>query len=104
MFQPLTRGQISQIVGLQLERLSRQLAEQATTLEVTDAARDAIAEEGYDPTYGARPLKRVIQQQLHNPLSTQILQGTIHEGSHITVDFDGDRFCIDSVNGVATQQ
>ena len=104
VFQPLTRGQISQIVGLQLERLSRQLAEQATTLEVTDAARDAIAEEGYDPTYGARPLKRVIQQQLHNPLATQILQGTVHEGSHVTVDFDGDRFCIDSVNGVATQQ
>ena len=103
VFKPLTRGQISQIVGLQLQRLSRQLAEQATTLEVTDAARDAIAEEGYDPTYGARPLKRVIQQQLHNPLATQILKGTVHEGSHVTVDFDGDRFCIDSVNGTATQ-
>ncbi|MBB75762.1 MAG: ATP-dependent chaperone ClpB [Planctomycetaceae bacterium] len=104
VFQPLTRGQISQIVGLQLERLSHQLAEQATTLEVTEAARDAIAEEGYDPTYGARPLKRVIQQQLHNPLATQILKGTVHEGSHVTVDFDGGQFCIDSVNGAATQQ
>ena len=71
-------------------------------LELTDDAKQLLAERGYDPTYGARPLKRVIQQQLHNPLATQILKGTVHEGSHVTVDFDGDQFCIDSVNGAAT--
>ena len=51
---------------------------------------------------GARPLKRVIQQKLHNPLATEILKGEIHEGSHVTIDFDGDQFAIESVNGAAS--
>ena len=99
IFHPLTRDQIGKIVGLQLDRLTSHLAEQVTTLEVTDAARNAIVVEGYDPSYGARPLKRVIQQQLHNPLATEILKGEVHEGSHVTIDFNGDQFTIDSVNG-----
>ena len=61
------------------------------TLEVTDAALDAVALIGYDPVYGARPLKRVIQQKLQNPLATELLKGTFSEGSTVKIDYqDGD--------------
>jgi ATP-dependent Clp protease ATP-binding subunit ClpB len=61
-------------------------------LTVTDAARKAIAAEGYDPTYGARPLKRIIQQRLQNPLATELLKGDIESGGGVVVDYDGEDF------------
>jgi ATP-dependent Clp protease ATP-binding subunit ClpB len=90
IFHPLDRAQIAKIVDLQLDRLRDQLDQKNVTLQVTDAARQAIANEGYDPTFGARPLKRVIQQRIQNPLATEILRGTVAEGGTVTIDYDGD--------------
>jgi ATP-dependent Clp protease ATP-binding subunit ClpB len=92
IFHPLGRGQIRQIVKLQIERLRKQLLQSQIELEVTEAAVDAIAERGYDPTYGARPLKRVIQQQIQNPLATEILKREFSEGSRVRVDFANGEF------------
>jgi len=92
VFHPLTREQIGKIVELQLKRLEATLAERDLRVEITDAAKKAIANEGYDPIYGARPLKRVIQQRLQNPLSTELLKGQIPEHGGVRIDHDGDDF------------
>jgi ATP-dependent Clp protease ATP-binding subunit ClpB len=91
IFHPLDRAQIRKIVDLQIERLQQQLGQANLQLDVTEEARDAIAERGYDPTYGARPLKRVIQQRIQNPLASEILKGEFPEGSLVRVDYrDGE--------------
>ena len=92
VFRPLDRAQIRKIVTLQLAGLSLRLQQSGLSLEVTDAAIDQIADSGYDPTYGARPLKRVIQREIQNPLATSILKAQYDEGTTIRADFDGDRF------------
>ncbi|MGE4274309.1 MAG: ATP-dependent chaperone ClpB [Desulfitobacterium sp.] len=86
VFHPLGQEHIRSIVEIQLDLLRKYLAPRKITLDLADAAQDIIAQQGYDPIYGARPLKRVIQQNLQNPLAMQILQGTIHEGAHVMVD------------------
>jgi ATP-dependent Clp protease ATP-binding subunit ClpB len=90
VFTPLGREQIGQIVEIQLGRLRKLLADRKLTLELTDAARRQLGEEGYDPTFGARPLKRVIQQRLQNPLALKLLQGEFREGDTIRVDVAPD--------------
>ncbi|MHC4179659.1 MAG: AAA family ATPase, partial [Planctomycetota bacterium] len=91
IFHPLAREQIRKIVEIQVKRLREQLQEKGIELEVTPAAIDAIARDGYDPTYGARPLKRVIQQQIQNPLAVEILKREFAEGSRVKVDhLDGE--------------
>ena len=92
VFHPLTRNEIRQIVDLQLVRLEKRLEENGFRMVVTDAARKQIAEEGYDPVYGARPLKRVIQQRLQNELANAILGGDFTEGTTITVDSQNGDF------------
>lgn len=92
LFHPLSKPNLRQIVGLQVKRLQKQLQEKEIELVVTDAAVDAIADQGYDPTYGARPLKRVIQQQIQNPLAVELLKQRLPEGSQIRVDFADERF------------
>jgi ATP-dependent Clp protease ATP-binding subunit ClpB len=92
VFQPLARDQITRIVDLQLARLRKQLEQQEIGLVVSDAAERAIADEGYDPLYGARPLKRVIQQRIQNPLATEILKGNIPAGSSVKIDFVGEEY------------
>jgi len=92
VFHPLDANQIHKIVRIQLESLRKQLAEKRVSLEVAEAAVDAIAAAGYDPTYGARPLKRVIQQQIQNPLAVELLKREAIEDVLIKVDFVGDRF------------
>ena len=92
VFHPLNREQIARIVDLQLVRLEKLLAERDVRLEVTEAARRAIAAEGYDPTFGARPLKRVIQQRIQNPLATELLRGKIAEHGGVRVDYRGEEF------------
>ncbi|MCI0360971.1 MAG: ATP-dependent chaperone ClpB [Planctomycetaceae bacterium] len=92
VFHPLSRDQISKIVDIQLDHLRKLLAEQDVTLEVTQPAKNAIAAEGYDPTFGARPLKRVIQQRIQNPLATELLRGRITPGSGVRIDYRGDEF------------
>ncbi len=92
VFHPLTKTEIRQIVDLQLIRLEKRLEENGFTLTVTDAARRQISEEGYDPVYGARPLKRVIQQRLQNELANAILGGDFPDGSRITIDVQNGDF------------
>jgi ATP-dependent Clp protease ATP-binding subunit ClpB len=92
IFHQLERSQIGRIAELQLARLSKLLEERRLELELSPAAEDLIAERGYDPQYGARPLKRVIQRLVQNPLAIQILEGGFPEGSkiHADVDASGD--------------
>jgi ATP-dependent Clp protease ATP-binding subunit ClpB len=86
VFKPLSRDQIGQIVTIQLGRLRKLLADRKIGLELTSAATARLAEEGYDPVYGARPLKRVIQQRIQNPLALALLQGDFRDGDTIVVD------------------
>ena len=85
-FAPLSREQIGEIVGLQLERLRGRLSERRLELELTDAAKEALAEAGWDPAYGARPLKRAIQRLVENPLALRLLEGDFADGDTIRVD------------------
>jgi ATP-dependent Clp protease ATP-binding subunit ClpB len=90
VFHPLRREELSRIVDLQLSRLEKQLNKRGLALTVTPAARQRIGVLGYDPAYGARPVKRVIQQEIQNPLATELLKGDFPEGSSIEVDVDSD--------------
>ena len=90
VFEALTREQLTEIVDLQLTRLRERLAERRIELDVTDAAKEAIAEAGWDPAYGARPLKRAIQRLLENPLALELLEGRFSEGDVVRVDAEGD--------------
>lgn len=92
VFKPLGRDEIREIVDLQVRQLNKQLQSNGFTLEVTDAAKDLLATEGYDQKYGARPLKRVIQQRLQNALANEILAGNFPEGSLIHIDAVEDGF------------
>lgn len=87
IFNPLGRDQIGDIVRIQLRLLEKRLAEHDIALTITDPAVKAIAEEGYDPIYGARPLKRVIQQRIENPLAVRLLKEKSMEGLTVNVDF-----------------
>jgi ATP-dependent Clp protease ATP-binding subunit ClpB len=100
VFHPLGTKEIRQIVDLQLKRLAHQLEESGYDLEVTDAAKELLAKEGYDPVYGARPVKRVIQQRLQNALANEILSGNFPEGSLIRVDAERDGFLFSVKPGV----
>jgi ATP-dependent Clp protease ATP-binding subunit ClpB len=97
VFHPLDRSQIGKIVDLQLQHLQKLLSDQEITLEVTPAARQQIANEGYDPIYGARPLTRVIQQRLQTPLATELLRGRIPPGGGVRIDYQGDEFTFEPV-------
>jgi len=90
VFEELTREQIGAIVGLQLERLRGRLAERKLELEVSAEAVELIAEAGWDPAFGARPLKRAIQRLLENPLALELLEGRFTEGDVIRAVADGD--------------
>ena len=92
-FKPLTKDQLGEIVELQLERLRVRLAERGLELELTDEAKQVLAEAGWDPTYGARPLKRAIQRMIENPLALRLLEGDFGEGDAVRVDAkDGQLF------------
>jgi ATP-dependent Clp protease ATP-binding subunit ClpB len=88
IFRPLGKEQIQHIIELQLKRLEQLLAERKLTFELTPGAREVLATEGYDPAFGARPLKRAIQRLLQNPLALAVLEGRFAEGDHIVVDRD----------------
>jgi ATP-dependent Clp protease ATP-binding subunit ClpB len=89
VFRPLSRADLVQIVDLQLVRLEQLLAQRNLKLEVTQEARELLAEQGYDPVYGARPLKRVIQRELQNRIALELLEGGFNEGDTIRVIRDG---------------
>ncbi len=86
IFTSLTQADLTRIVSIQLKRLERLLRERRLTLEVTNDAKLYLAERGFDPVYGARPLKRAIQRELQDPLANFILEGHVHEGDHIIAD------------------
>lgn len=92
VFHPLLKEQLHAIAKIQIAYLQRRLAAQDMQLSVTDIALDKITEVGFDPVYGARPLKRAIQQQLENPIAQEILKGTFKSGHLIKVGFKEDRF------------
>jgi ATP-dependent Clp protease ATP-binding subunit ClpB len=91
IFHNLTEAQIGDIVDIQMKRLESRLAEMNITLVLSDNARAFLADKGFDRVYGARPLKRAIQKYIENPLSMEILQGNISEGTEVTADVEGDR-------------
>jgi len=91
IFQNLTPEQIGRIVEIQLERLRKRLAERKIELVLTEAAKDLLGRRGYDPIYGARPLKRAIQQLIENPLALEILKGNFPAGSQVRAEAAGDR-------------
>ncbi len=92
IFQQLTKGQLHAIADIQLAILRRRLAERQYTLTLSGAAKDQLADEGYDPTFGARPLKRVIQQRIENPLASKLLAGEFKAGDAVEVGFEGKSF------------
>jgi ATP-dependent Clp protease ATP-binding subunit ClpB len=98
LFLPLTRGQIKRIVGLQLKSLQKRLADRQITFEPTDAALDLIATAGYDPVYGARPLKRYIQRHVETALGRKLIAGDIADGTMVTLDAKDEKLVF------ATQQ
>jgi len=90
VFGRLDREQLAEIVELQVARLRRRLDERGVELELTDAAAELLAREGYDPAYGARPLKRLVQRRIENPLAQRILAGEVRDGDRVVVDAEGD--------------
>jgi len=94
VFHSLGREEIKQIVDLQLKELAKILAQHRLWIEVSDGAKDRLAQEGFDPIFGARPLKRVIQHRIQNPLSMRLLEGNYNEDSAVYVDVDGDEFTL----------
>ncbi len=92
VFHPLAKDQLKGIAGIQLDYLRKRLAERDIRLELSDAALDKLVEAGFDPVYGARPLKRAIQQQLENPLAQALLRGEFGQGDTISIDVHEDRF------------
>jgi ATP-dependent Clp protease ATP-binding subunit ClpB len=94
VFEPLSKDDIRTIVDIQLRQLAERVAARKLTLELTDAARDLLATEGYDPAFGARPLKRLIQRELQDPLAMKLLAGEVHDGDTLTVDAAGDRLVV----------
>jgi ATP-dependent Clp protease ATP-binding subunit ClpB len=91
IFRPLGIEQIKEIVEIQLEHLRKRLEERKISIELTDNAKEALAEKGYDPVFGARPLKRTIQKLIQDPLATDILKGNFKEGDSIVIDVDKHR-------------
>jgi ATP-dependent Clp protease ATP-binding subunit ClpB len=89
IFRSLDKEVLLQIVDLQVDLLRKRLADRKIEIEVTAKARSLLAEKGYDRVYGARPLKRILQQEVQNPLAMKILNGEFKDGSTVKVDADG---------------
>jgi ATP-dependent Clp protease ATP-binding subunit ClpB len=101
IFKRLTREQVRHIVDIQIDRVAARLATRNITLDVTPAARDLLGAWGYDPAYGARPLKRVIRRELEDRIAKQLLQGDVSEGAKVTVDASGEELAL-TVSEAAT--
>jgi ATP-dependent Clp protease ATP-binding subunit ClpB len=89
VFRPLSRADLGAIVDLQLQALERTLEKRHLRIELSPAARELLANQGYDPVYGARPLKRAIQRELQNPIALEVLEGRFQDNDTIVVDADG---------------
>ncbi|HEY0654781.1 MAG TPA: type VI secretion system ATPase TssH, partial [Chryseosolibacter sp.] len=101
MFRPLSRKDIRKIVDIQVDLVRKRLDEAGVKLEISDNARERLARLGYDPQFGARPLKRVLQREILNELSKQILAGKVHKDSLIFVDLKNEtEFMFENVDSV----
>ena len=89
VFHALSREHMAQIIDIQARHLLKRLEDRKIHVELTAAARDLLVREGYDPAYGARPLKRTIQRLVLDPLARRVLEGEFHEGDHVVIDTDG---------------
>lgn len=89
MFHPLTREELGGIVDIQVAQVSARLTERRITLDVTDSAREWLANTGYDPAYGARPLRRLVQTEVGDQLARMLLAGQVHDGDTVLVDQTG---------------
>src|SRR3989454_349204 len=103
IFKPLGKEQLARIVGMLLKSVEKLLEERQITLELTPAAQELLLREGYDPAYGARPLRRTIQRLIQDPLALQILEGTVLPGDHVRVDRDGQKDAMCFVRAAAKQ-
>ncbi|MGB8648306.1 MAG: ATP-dependent chaperone ClpB [Anaerolineae bacterium] len=92
IFHALDMDDLKRIVQIQLAQVSKRLADRKITIELSDAARDLLVREGYDPTYGARPLKRTIQRRVLDPLALEVLNGRIRDGDHVVVEIENGHF------------
>ena len=88
VFHSLSREHLKQIIEIQLAHLRERLAERQITLELTESAKEYFAQSGYDPTYGARPLKRLLQKEIETHLGRKIIAGEVAENDHVIVDYD----------------
>jgi ATP-dependent Clp protease ATP-binding subunit ClpB len=91
VFHTLTNAELKSIVDIQLARLANRLADRRLSLEVTDAAKDWLASNGYDPIYGARPLRRLVQSAIGDRLAKALLAGEIRDGDRVLVDLTSDK-------------
>ena len=104
IFEPLTEPELEQIVELMVDDLLGRLTERGITVRLGEATRKALVKEGYDPTYGARPLRRVVQRRIENPLAKRVLAGEIKPGETVAVDMDGDEYVFSTVEAAETAQ
>ncbi|HWE40713.1 MAG TPA: ATP-dependent chaperone ClpB [Isosphaeraceae bacterium] len=102
IFHPLTMAELTKIVEIQLRRLEGQMAEAGLTIRISDVAKRQLAEEGFDPAYGARPLKRLIQQRIANQLATALLDGRVGPGTVVAIDWDGSDFTFEPTPAAAS--
>ena len=94
LFKPLTKDNIGNIVDLMVEELDKRLSDQELSLVLTDAARDQVIRDGYDPVYGARPLKRYLQKYVETLAARKILSGDVHEGDTLVLDLQNGEFIV----------
>ncbi|MBI2856164.1 MAG: ATP-dependent Clp protease ATP-binding subunit, partial [Chloroflexi bacterium] len=92
VFHALTKEHILSIVDLMIKKVQDQLTEKSVTLEITTEAKERLADKGYDPNFGARPLRRVIQDEIEDMLSEDLLSGNLHPGDTVVIDVEADRF------------
>ncbi|GHO75224.1 chaperone protein ClpB [Ktedonobacter sp. SOSP1-85] len=97
IFHPISKEQVRNIVDIQINRLRPRLAERHITLQLTDAAKDYLAEEGYDPHFGARPLKRTIQKEVENRIARAILDGSVRDGDTVQIDVQNGKLALRSI-------
>jgi ATP-dependent Clp protease ATP-binding subunit ClpB len=103
IFHGLSKEHLKEIVEIQVQNLKRLLAGRDLQIELSEAAKSLLAEEGYDPAYGARPLKRVIQRRVQDPLALTLLQGDLGEGDRVRVDAENGHLTFDRVAAGAAQ-
>ena len=95
-YKPLTRGEIDRIVDLQVDDLNRRLADKQLSVRLTQAARSFIVAQGYDPVYGARPLKRFMQRSVETLIARKLIAEDVQPRTELLVDYDGDKLVIDA--------